>query len=111
MLQTQAAISKRVIGALEWWSDGKRLRAASQYSTTPWLHRSMSPRLRQLFVLAAAHFKRRALDDFRDESRKFVMVPAQPLCDLVHGAFVVILQTSAQRVGQHLFRHTMHEVV
>src|SRR6266480_5288949 len=37
-LQTQAAILNRVIGVLEWWSDGKRLEAASRYSTTPSLH-------------------------------------------------------------------------
>src|SRR6266436_4990285 len=73
------------IGVLEYWSDGAL--------ESPTLHSLCSSRrLRHLFFLTAPHFERRALHDFQNQRRKLVAVFRQALGDLVHGAFVIILQ-------------------
>src|SRR6266481_6025037 len=88
----------------EYWSDGAL--------ESPTLHSLCSSRrLRHLFFLTAPHFERRALHDFQNQRRKLVAVFRQALGDLVHGAFVIILQAATQRVGQHFFGQTTNEVI
>src|SRR5439155_16756768 len=61
-------------------------------------------------ALAASHLERCAFCYFEDQGGEFVIGFGQVLRDAIHGALVVILQSSSQRVREHSFSEAVNKL-